>query len=66
MSLKICTDFNCLRTDHLICPVSICHELLHSSKVGIIKKCTNYSCLDESHVKCPSCGVTLHFQATEQ
>lgn len=55
-----CKDINCLRDDHVICPVKICFEILHSSIN--IKKCSNIRCISKDHLKCPSCGTTFHME----
>ena len=63
--LNRCIDLNCLRNDHIICPIGFCHEICHPTIVDenmimSLKRCPYMSCLSHKHVMCPTCGYTLH------
>ena len=59
--LKRCIDLSCLQNNHIICPNSVCYEILHSTINSTkVKKCQNISCVSNDHVMCPTCGCTLH------
>jgi hypothetical protein len=61
--LTQCRDLSCQYQNHLMCPMTICYELLHAnySHLKKLNRCKNISCLDPNHVKCPTCGTTLHY-----
>ena len=64
VTLEKCTDLTCIKSNHTICPWSICYKVLHYSIDPYtelkITKCMSPWCFNEKHIKCPYCYGELH------
>ena len=56
--LQRCVDIKCTLL-HVVCPNTVCFELLHVDKDVIkLQKCINILCFN--FLRCPTCGISLH------
>lgn len=74
--LEICKNICCNRNDHVVCPITLCSELLHpNARINFsanlckpfggssrVTKCVSIKCIADNHVLCPACGYTLHIE----